>query len=405
MATRIVVALFLLLIVGGAAVLFGRQFFYYLPFGYRPPTQGEAAAKPDDEEPIPTVQPAQVSVLCAGDVVAHGSVVDSGRKEGTEAYNFVHLFAPLRGEVESFDVRTLSQETALAGKNYGFGSFDRLNAPQDLGRAEIADGFNVIMRATDHTLDLGRDALHNELSWWHQEQSSIPVLGVAEPDPEANPGIPDYVSDVYLYEKDGFKVALLNHSWGIAEDDYSVVAALYEDKVSSDVSRARELGADVIVAFPHWGAENSTELSEEETNFARLYSDLGVDVVVGTNPRVLQQVEVLENGEGHKTLCFYSLGCLTSSLQGDNLLGGLAEFSLVRDDKGVCSVADATLKPVVTHRATGDAYSTYLLREYSDELAQSSWEPGQTREYYNERCAEILGDGYDRDACELRIEV
>lgn len=402
--TRVIVSIALILVVGGAIALLTRQ-FWYMAAG---DASGQKVTNSErisvDHDTIKTVQPASTYILGAGDVIMNNSVLDSGRQEGTDAYNFTHLFGHIKGELEGFDLCLVDQETALAGSSYGYGYSSPLNAPQDLGRAELAAGFNVILRATDHTLDTGHNGIHNELSWWHTENPETPVLGIAEPDPERNPGLPNYVDNVYTFENKGFKVAIINHTWGVDEYNESVVSHLTEKKVESDVEQARELGADVIVACPHWGRENDTELSEEETYYAQLYADLGVDVILGTHPRVLQKVEVLEGEDGHKTVCYYSLGCLVSSLEGDSLLGGIAEFTLSRDGDGNCGVEQATLKPIVTHRASGNDFTVYLLSDYTDELAASSWD-NRSPESFKELCSDILGGDFDSDSCELHVDL
>lgn len=408
---RFVVAVVLVCIIGAAAFLFGRQYLDYsvLPFEV-PGAEMYETSKPENRkeemaaEPATTFEPVQVRVLGAGDVIMNGAVVESGQTEGG-GYSFGHLFSPIASEIQSFDARLVDQETALAGSSYGFGNSTPLNAPQELGRAEADAGFNVILRATDHTLDTGWDGLHNELIWWHSEFPKMPIVGMTEADPEKNPGIDGYVNDVYMYEKEGFKIAILNHSCAIDEESWNVVSPLVEEKVNRDVAKAREQGADMIVACPHWGIEDDTELTDEQKTFSRIYANAGVDVIIGTNPRVLQRVEVLTNSEGHKTLCYYSLGCLVSSLYPDNLVGGLAEVTLVRDAEGKCSIESAVLKPVVTHRAAGDEYATYLVSDYTDELAQSSWDGSLTPEDIARRCREVLGDEYDSDAGELRIDL
>lgn len=399
---KVVVALILVAIIGSAAVLFGRSYFDYknLPFDIPGlPTHDDVV---QTEAAVPK-SPAQITVASAGDVIMNSSVIGTGLKE-SGAYDFDHLFSHLSHELKTFDLRTVSQETSLAGSAYGFGNISPLNAPQELGRAEVEAGFNVILRACDHTLDVGYDGIHTELYWWHSEQPNTPVLGIAEPDPIAHPGLSDYVSHVFTVVKDDFRVAILNHSVGVSDNDKSVVSSLDVEKITEDVQKARELGAEMIIACPHWGVEGSQEVTEEQMTLARLYADLGVDVIVGSHPRVLQRVEVLQNAEGHKTLCFYSLGCLISSLDANNFLGGLAEFTFARDDQGTCSVASAVLKPIVTHRAAGDQYATYFLSDYTEELAWSGWD-AITPQTYSDRCAEILGEGFNRDTCELVIDM
>lgn len=403
LAFKWISALLLVAIIGGAGFLFGRKYLEEdFPLGF---TANDAQENQPEEvevsEPT-TVQPVQITLAAVGDVIMNGSVVQSGLLE-SGAYDFGHLFEHLAGELSGFDLRLVDQETGLAGSKFGFGNWRPLNAPQELGRDEADAGFNVILRASDHTLDNGWEGIHNELQWWESEYPDMPVLGIAEPDPEANPGLGDYVNNVYVFEKDGFKVAVLNHTWGIGEEDLGVVSALAEDKIADDVQRARDAGAEMIVACPHWGVENNTEPSEEETFFAQVYADHGVDVIIGSHPRVLQRIEVLGNESGHRTVCFYSLGCVMSSLEEQNLIGGMAEVTLSRAEDGTCSVASATLKPVVTHRGNGTDFAAYMIGDYSDDLAHSSWNWGLTADVVNDRCGEILGEGYDYEAREFRV--
>jgi len=398
---KAVIAFVLIAIIGSAAVLYGRAYFDYENLPFDVPELPSRSSEGVEAATGTEIKAATMRVASAGDVIMNSSVVDSGKLE-SGAYSFNHLFTHLTHELVTFDLRTLSQETAMAGSAYGFGYSWPLNAPQELGRAEVASGFNVILHATDHALDTGYEGMHNELSWWHAELPNTPVIGIAEPDPVANPGLSDYVGNVFTVEKDGFRIAILNHSVGIVDNDRHVVSALDEEKVRQDVQKAKDIGAEMIVACPHWGTEGTYEVTEEQIRFAHLYADLGVDVIVGTHPRVLQRAEVLQGANGHRTVCFYSVGCLTSSLNQENFLGGLAEFVLSRAEGGGCSITSATIKPIVTYRAGGDAYTTYLLSDYTDELAWSGWD-GISRDTYQARCQEILGEGYNTETCELRL--
>lgn len=397
---RVFFILVLAAILGGGAVVLGGR--YIEKGGFSLISKQETEVSEQEEEAPVKLDPAQITLVAAGDVVMNSTVVQSGLLE-SGAYSFDHLFSHLSGELSGFDLRIVDQETNLPGSKFGFGMSTPLNAPQELGRAEIASGFNVILRATDHTLDNWYEGIHNELQWWKSEYPDVPLLGVAEPDPEQNPGLSDYVNNVYIYEKDGFKIAILNHTWGVNDESRGVVSALAEDKIVNDVNAARSAGVDLIVACPHWGVEYNTETSEEEIAFAWIYANCGVDVVIGSHPRVLQRTEVFTTESGHRMVCFYSLGCLISSLDGPSLVGGLAEITLSRDETGTCSVSSAVLKPVVTHRANGDAYGTYTLAEYSDDLAHESWDWSLGPEEINRQCAEILGEGYDAAAGEYRV--
>lgn len=69
-----------------------------------------------------------------------------------------------------------------------------------------------------------------------------------------------------------------------------------------DVIFARR-NADIVIVFPHWGNEyqpNSGPVIEE---YAHRLVDLGADLIIGSHPHVIQQVE-----EYHGKMVYYSLG-------------------------------------------------------------------------------------------------
>ncbi len=405
---KCVAAVFLIAVIGGAAILFGKHILEMPIFNGEIQLPMVSASSSEKEEVVqgaPLPEPVEIKLAAGGDVIVNGSALESCATESGD-YDFSSLFAHITSTLSGRDIKIVNQESNLPGDQYGIGSWGSLNAPQQLSKAETAAGFNVFLRATDHVLENGREGLHDEIVWWANEHPGIPLLGVAEPDPATNPSLSDYVNNVYVFNKDDLKVAVINHTLGVADEDQSVVSALTDEKIAQDVQRARDEGAQLIVACPHWGVENSTEVSEEQAHFAQVYANNGVDVILGSNPRVLQRAEVLTGENDHKTACFYSLGCLVSGLSdGDNLIGGLAEITFSRDKIGTCKVSSATLKPVVTHRANGSDYSTYLLKDYTDELAQSGWDYNLTPAAVSQTCADIFGDDYDTNSDQVTLQL
>lgn len=401
---RGLVAVVLLAILGGTAYLFGRQ---YITVDL-PTVSNESNKRRASEDDTEThYEPVDITLIAVGDVTVNSQqLVQSGLKE-SGSYDYDHLFEHIKAQLNPEDLRIVSQETNLAGSDYGFGNMAMLNAPQELGRAEVSAGFNTVLRASDHSMDWGEQGLHNELSWWHTNEPYIKVLGVAEPDPDTNPGLSDFVNDVYVFEKNDVKVAILNHTspYNIAEESQGYISVLTEEKIAADVQKAKDAGADFIVACPHWGQEGVAELSEEQTTFAQYYADQGVDLILGAHPRVLQPVEVLKGSGGNKTVCFYSLGCYVSGGAGDNLIGGLADVRLSRDSAGTCSVSSATLKTLITHQGFGTEFTVYPVSEYTDELAMSSSDPTLTPEQIGIRCTELLGEAYDVNAASMSVQL
>ena len=70
----------------------------------------------------------------------------------------------------------------------------------------------------------------------------------------------------------------------------------------------------------HWGVEYSTDVSQEQEMIANYLSSLGVNLIIGSHPHVVEPVEYINDG---KTLVIYSLGNFISDQVGIERLTGL----------------------------------------------------------------------------------
>ena len=151
-----------------------------------------------------------------------------------------------------------------------------------------------------------------------------------------------------------------------------LVNLMDKDKIRKDITEARK-HADVVMVFPHWGTENSHKVSDYQKEYTKLFSDLGVDIVIGSHPHVLQPVAWVTNEKsGKKMLVYYSLGNFIShQINLPQLCGGMAEVTIEKDN-GKITISSAKLAPVVCHYSRGGngfVFSVYKLSDYTDELA------------------------------------
>ena len=238
------------------------------------------------------------------------------------------------------------------------------------------------------------------MDYWKANYPNVPVLGVNNPTAPETDKSQDYVNNIYVYEKDGFKIAFLNHTYDTnehpdVERDYQLCSYMTEDKVRADVQKARDLGVDLIVACPHWGQQYTTETSEEENTFSKLYTDLGVDLIFGCHPHILQRCEMLRNAQGHRTLCFYSMGNYVASLMSPEcLIGGIARATFVKEADGTAHVTAASLVPTVICNTYGPNMTAFPIMDFSPEIAAQN-SSGMTQEGAHAFCAEVFGPNYN----------
>ena len=137
----------------------------------------------------------------------------------------------------------------------------------------------------------------------------------------------------------------------------------------------------------HWGKDtagaqfNNTPTAEQK-RLAKLLADLGVDVVLGMHPHVIQPTEWMYGSGGNKSLVIYSIGNLLSTmLHSYNNVGFIASFDIVRGSDGKISIEQPIMNPVVCHYqadgskrdsqglATRSGLALYMLNDYTEQLA------------------------------------
>lgn len=357
--------------------------------GETPTAQTETTTAPAEET---TNMISRVSLVAVGDNLIHNTLISAGEQEdGT--LDYTSFYANIKNDISSADVAVINQETILGGSAFEYTGYPTFNSPWEIGTAAIDAGFDIFTCATNHSLDKGYSGIEQECKFFSGHPEVVHV--------GTNTSQEEYNSILY-YEKNGIKFAILNYTYGtngipIPEGREWCVNMMDKDKITTDVKAARE-NADVVIVFPHWGTENSTEVSDYQREYVSLFSELGVDIVIGTHPHVLQPVEWVTNETtGKKMLVYYSLGNFIShqtSLK--QLCGGMAQIQIEKKGDEV-SITSAKLTPVVCwYKSTNGkyAFSVYKLSDYTEELGTSHAQSGATPEYFTKYAQEIVPEEF-----------
>lgn len=359
----------------------------------------------------------EVTLVMVGDILFHTPVAESGVQEDG-SYNYDAIFANVKDEIEAADLAIVNQEVIIGGKELGISGYPSFNAPYELGDALVNAGFDVVLHATNHTLDQGKKGVKNCLSFWKNNYPEIAVLGINESQDAQD-------NAIYVYEQDGIRIAILNYTYGtngiaLPSDMPYAVNLLEEEKVTSDIAKAKEQ-ADFIVVCPHWGTEYQLSASREQERWTQIFLENGVDLVIGTHPHVIEPVAwMTEDGAdtlipaeddeaymwqgtgGDGMLVYYSLGNFVNwtASSGDGIanrmVGGMAEITIGIDESGEAFILEYGVEPLVTHLAEGtNGVTTYFLSDYTEELAAENAIIAQdgvfSREYCEELCEEVWG--------------
>lgn len=346
--------------------------------------------------------PVDVTMVAAGDVLVQSRLLSATRtgtsSDGTRTYDFSSVLKHVSDDVSAADLALVAHVSSLGGQDFTGGA--PYDTPHALVQAELGAGFDGVLKASPYALDEGYEGLHAEMAFWDANHSDVPVIGVA--DPEGTDGA-DLARKVYVYQKDGVKVAVLDYTASTEatispKTDSDYVSYLSEAKVRADVAQAQEAGADAIVACVDWCLQSPSEVTDDQREVAELFSELGVDAVVGYGTGVLQPVEVLTNDSGEKCACFYSLGnFLSSSGNEHSFMGGLAKLTFHRAEDGSCRLSSAELEPVVTRRANDANFAVYRVADATDTVMGAGWDTWLTPDYMTRFLDGVMGQERDAD--------
>ncbi len=161
----------------------------------------------------------------------------------------------------------------------------------------VNSGINVVSLANNHTGDYGRNGVHNMIQMLQEYGAEYAGAGADRDDAGA----------YRLIDADGLTVGfiacteVLPDRFAATNDDYGVCSVGYSN-LYENVLKA-SLYSDFVVVYIHWGNENDLRITASQRGTAQRLIDCGADIVVGSHPHILQEVEQYKNG-----IIFYSLG-------------------------------------------------------------------------------------------------
>lgn len=263
-------------------------------------------------EEVPTEYEARLFMV--GDALIHSSIYQDA-KNSDGSYDFRSMLELIKPIALKYDLKYYNQETILGGATLGYSNYPRFNSPQEVGDAFVDAGFNLVSLATNHTMDKGEIGVINSVNYWKSKEGVVHSgqwLSQEERD------------KINIYEVNGIKYAFFSYTtWTnglntpVGKEYLNNVYS--DEKAKSDIDKVRDL-VDVIIVAMHWGTEYSHGVSQSQTNIANYLSSLGVNLIIGAHPHVVEPVEYINDG---KTLVIYSLGNFISDQVGIERLTGL----------------------------------------------------------------------------------
>ncbi len=271
--------------------------------------------------------PRPFTLLAAGDVLPHSSVIDQAAADaGGAGYDFAPMLAGVAPAVSGADLAFCHMETVYGKEGGPYTGYPSFKSPPEVAAALRTTGFDSCSTASNHTLDDGAEGVSRTLG--ALDEAGIRHAGSARTAAEASrptilPAGPG---------KGAAKVAHLAYTYGTNDIPLPAgrpwtVNVTDERKIIEEARAARRAGADVVVLSAHWGTEWQDEPDARQLELAERLTasaDGGrpdIDLIIGTHAHVPQAYEKV-NG----TWVVYGMG--------DQIAGAMINYEGVQDPRG-----------------------------------------------------------------------
>lgn len=310
----------------------------------------------------------ELTLLAVGDNLIHDMVYEKFY-EGDGVYDFHPLYEKVKSAIQSYDLAVINQETIFVEDDSEVSNYPNFGTPHEMGEALVDTGFDVILSATNHTMDKGADTIEYMYDYWKTKYPYVTLLGIHGDEEDHN--------NIDIVEKNGIRLAMFNYTYGLngyelpKDREYLVDLLWDKDRFMSDIKKAEDQ-ADMTVCFLHIGAEYVYEPTDYHRSYVDDCIDAGADIVICSHPHVIEPYGEVTTAKGNTGVVFYSCGNFVSAQdEVDRLLGGMASVKITKTTQGEkteTKVTEYDFIPVVTH-FTESAETVYKLEDYSDDLA------------------------------------
>lgn len=277
-------------------------------------------------EPEAITKVSTASVNVTGDLLMHLPIISAAAQSNGE-YDFNNIFTLFQSYVSAADYSVANLETTLRSETdgYKYSGYPSFNCPDDIVSAAKSAGFDMLLTANNHSYDTRLKGMLRTLEVIDKE--GLDRLGTHKSAEEKRYAVKE-INDIklgmmcYTYETDpSINGVALNGISMTSEAkvlvnafSYSETDAFYKS-VEENMAAMKSGGAEAYVLFIHWGEEYNLKPNTAQKEIAQKMCDLGIDIIVGGHPHVVEPVELLQStlDPNRKTVCIYSVGNAVSN--------------------------------------------------------------------------------------------
>lgn len=217
--------------------------------------------------------------------------------------------------------------------------------------------FSFMATACNHSLDFGMEGIESTVRTLEGENISFNGVNLSE-------------SEAYrasILDKHGMKLGVFAYTFGLnafhppENRPHAVnclplnegVDAIDFTQIKEQIRFCYDEKVDLIITHLHWGLEHEYYPTPEQIELAHYLAEMGVDLIIGHHPHVIQPVEFYrtKRDENRIVPVYYSLGNLVNAFSAPFLCkSAVANLHLVKgttaDGREQTYIKEAEIRPV-----------------------------------------------------------
>ena len=219
-----------------------------------------------------------------GDVMVCQGQLDAYKSTG---YDFHPEFDYIADMLKNADYTMANMEGTVGQYNdKKYSGYPLFNCPETILEALKDSGVDFLTLANNHMLDRWFNGVKNTVNW--VRQYGFNYVGAYLSPAERNTPV--------IYEVNGIRIGFVayTHTTNTQEKvsdadavEYGV-PYLYKADIEADIKRLRDNGAEVVIAFPHWGKEYVREPDDNQKKYAKKLAEAGADIILGSHSHTVQ---------------------------------------------------------------------------------------------------------------------
>lgn len=296
----------------------------------------------------------KLKLLATGDGLIHSVIYRSYYKNGV--YDFTDAVKYVKDIVKDYDIAYYNQETPTGDDSIAYSGYPMFYTPSAYVDAMRAVGFNAVSLASNHSLDKGEKGILNTVKYFKTTDMLYNGMNDSE----------EMRNNFTIKEKNNITYTMLSYTTktnGLStpKGKEYLINIYDKEQVKKDIEAIRDK-VDVLIVAMHWGIEYINMPNDEEKEIAEYLSSLGVDIIIGNHPHILQPITKIGD-----TIVMYSLGNFISNQYGgtngdwNKLIGFMATLDItktVTKDKNVKMTFDNLGGELIFTKYNGNPVTT-----------------------------------------------